>query len=157
MANKYCLIALSATALLASDICVAEVLHYSSGTGFFIGRDGYVLTSNHVVKNCRSIAVVGAVPLADATLAAHDETYDLALLKAQALPSEEASLSSERQPLKAGDPVVIVGYPGQSWETLQVVTRSATIVDTKGPHGEEKWLEFSDSLASGQQRRPAAR
>jgi len=127
----------------------AEMLTYSSGTGFFINRDGYILTNNHVVKHCGHITLSGPLPLTDARLVARDEADDLALLKADTTIPDAASLNSEKQPLRTGDPVVIVGYPGQSWETGKAVTATANIINTKGPRGEEKWLQFSDALAQG--------
>jgi len=130
-------------------LAAVQILTYSSGTGFFVTRDGYVVTNNHVVKNCKHISVFGAVPLSDAKLIASDAEYDLALLKTDALSTDEAELSNSKQPLHASDPVVIVGYPGQSWKTGQTKTSEARIINTKGPQGEEKWLEFSDSLAQG--------
>lgn len=134
---------------LSSDAGAQQMLTYSSGTGFFVTRDGYVLTNNHVIRNCTDITVFGAVPLSSAKLVAVDKEYDLALLKANALAVDEAELSTSKQPLHASDPVVVVGYPGQSWQTGQTTTREARIINTKGPSGEEKWLEFSDSLAQG--------
>lgn len=127
----------------------AELLTYSSGTGFFITHDGYVLTNNHVVSHCKHITVSGPVPLSDAKLVGRDQNNDLALLKTTIPMQFIASLSTDKQPLHARDPVVVMGYPGQSWATGKAVTRTASILDTKGPSGEEKWLQFSDSLAKG--------
>lgn len=138
--------------ILAGGWCLpllAETLTFSSGTGFFVARDGYVLTNNHVVEHCRNITVYGAVPLSDAKLLARDTEFDLALLKTDVLAMAEAHLNSQKQPLHASDPVVVVGYPGQSWQTGEPKTREARIVNTRGPRGEEKWLEFSDALAKG--------
>ena len=127
----------------------AAMLTYSSGTGFFVTRDGYVVTNNHVIDTCTDISVSGSVPLSSAKLVARDTHFDLALLKTDALAMDQVRLSSIKQPLRAGDPVVVVGYPGQSWETGQPKTREARILNTKGPHGEETWLEFTDALAQG--------
>ena len=127
----------------------AYAMTYSSGTGFFVTRGGYVLTNHHVIASCRDITLYGAVPMTPATLVAQDKEYDLALLKTSALPPDEAHLNNARQPLRGGDPVVVVGYPGQSWETGAATTREAHIIRTTGPQGEEKWLEFSDALAQG--------
>src|SRR5688572_4836992 len=107
------------------------ILTYNSGTGFFISGDGYVLTNNHVVQNCREITVNGAVALSDATVVARDARYDLALLKTNASSKDIGRLSSQKQPLNKGDPVIVIGYPGQSWETGQSVTTQAHILDTK--------------------------
>lgn len=128
----------------------AETLTYNTGTGFFVNRDGYVLTNNHVIQDCQGqITVVGAVALAPAALVAADPEYDLALLKAEAMPTDQAVISTEKQPLQPGDPVVVIGYPGNAWQTGRTITREAKIIDGKGPHGDEKWLSFSDAVAKG--------
>lgn len=126
-----------------------ELLTFSSGTGFFVKRDGTLLTNNHVIDNCSDITVNGAVPLSPAKLVARDREFDLALLKTDALPMDEAHLSSAKQPLHTDDPVVVVGFPGQAWQTGRIETREAKILSTQGPLGEEKWLEFSDALKRG--------
>jgi hypothetical protein len=82
-------------------------------------------------------------------LVARDEKHDLALLKAQVSAPNFANLSNQKQPLRQGDPVIIVGYPGQAWKTGQTTTNQAQILNTKGPRGEEHWLEFSDTLSQG--------
>lgn len=139
------------TALGAASVEAQQVIikSYSSGTGFFISRSGELLTNQHVVQNCREITVAGPVEETPATLVASDAEHDLALLRASANLSDIARLASDKQPLAMGDTVVIVGYPGQSWKSLRVVTRQSRITNTTGPMGEEKWLGFSDALAEG--------
>lgn len=126
-----------------------QMMHYSSGTGFFVSSNGYVVTNNHVIDGCTDIKLYGAVSEEDAVLVARDEKHDLALLKAQVSAPNFANLSNQKQPLRQGDPVIIVGYPGQTWKTGQTTTNQAQILNTKGPRGEEHWLEFSDTVAQG--------
>lgn len=127
----------------------AEMLSYSSGTGFFVHDRGMVLTNLHVVRGCGDIMLHGAVPDSKAVLVAVDESHDLALLKSEAIPMRVAALNSEKQPLRPGDPVVVTGYPGQSWQAGQPESREAKIIATRGPRGEEQWLQFSDALSQG--------
>lgn len=124
-------------------------LSYSSGTGFFVRGDGMVLTNYHVVNHCAAIAVSGAVPEGPATLVAVDAAHDLALVKTAALPLAVAAFNSQKQPLRARDRVVVVGYPGQAWEIGAIATREATILSMQGPRGEAGWMEFSDTLEGG--------
>jgi len=140
-------LALVVNPVLADD--EPRLLTYSSGTGFFVRGDGMLLTNYHVVSHCKDLTVYGAVPESSAKVFAVDAVHDLALVKTEALPLAVAAFNSEKQPLSARDRVVVVGYPGQSWQTGQTQTREATILSTKGPAGQEKWLEFSDALSGG--------
>lgn len=136
--------------LLAATPALAQqpqrhLLHFLSGTGFFVGREGYVLTNNHVVQNCSGITLEGAGRGAAASLVARDAENDLALLKAAIIPPVEAELRSEYFPVTNDESVVTVGFPGTSGLT----TREARVLAPQGPGGEEKWLQFTDSVAQG--------
>lgn len=126
-----------------------QQVYYTSGTGFFVTRDGYILTNNHVIEKCNQININGNGISSNATLVAQDVEHDLALLKGAFTVSEMAYFNSMRQPLKPNDPVVIIGYPKDSWLEHKPVIRSSTIIDLKGPRGEEKWLQFNDSVQQG--------
>ncbi len=126
------------------------VIHtFSTGTGFFIDRDGHLLTSKHVIEKCQALTVAGSVQETPAAIIATDAAHDLALLKSSLTPYAAASLSSEKQPQRVGDAVVIIGYPGQSWQSLQTVVAQAQIRTTMGPKGDKNWFGFTDVIAKG--------
>ncbi len=126
-----------------------KLIAYTSGTGFFVTHDGHVLTNNHVIQGCDKISVHGDGMSTGATLVAQDSEHDLALLKAAFTSPNMAYFNSMRQPVKAKDPVVIIGYPGESWRGNDPIIRTSSIIDMKGPTGEEKWLQFKDSVEHG--------
>lgn len=128
---------------------VPQLVHYTSGTGFFVTRDGHILTNNHVIEKCEKISVHGEGLSAGATVVAQDTEHDLALLKVAFTSSNMAYFNSMRQPVKANDPVVIIGYPGESWRGHEPIIKSSTIIDMRGPTGEEKWLQFGDAVQHG--------
>lgn len=120
-----------------------------SGTGFFVHRDGYVVTNKHVVKNCQRIVVAGMFGERQARITASDDEYDLALLRADIIAPEVAQLSSRLRDLAAGERVVVVGFPGEAYKAGKPVTKEATLISPKGPSGEEKWLRISDVVVQG--------
>lgn len=86
---------------------------YSSGTGCIISKDGYILTSSHVIKNAKNIEVT-----TNSGKVYHAKVYkitnknkDLAILKIEpesSLPSIKIGDSSE---IKVGQRVLAIGNP----------------------------------------------
>lgn len=82
----------------------------SSGTGFVVGRNGYVLTNEHVARDCAELDVFsGEEKLGAARVVSRDSRNDLALLRiARTFP---ASAAFRRSAVRPGEEVVALGYP----------------------------------------------
>lgn len=80
----------------------------SSGTGFFVSREGHLLTNAHVVSDCSAIDVNGPNGLVPARLVAKDVSNDLALLKTEITPLKVAAV---RSGVRLGEAVAVFGYP----------------------------------------------
>jgi serine protease Do len=82
----------------------------SSGTGFFVSKEGHVLTNAHVVEACTKGLLV--TPEGQQPSLAHvmkaDRTNDLALLKTTILPTRVASF---RVGARLGEGIAVFGYP----------------------------------------------
>ncbi|MBU1376015.1 MAG: Do family serine endopeptidase [Alphaproteobacteria bacterium] len=86
----------------------------SSGSGFFISADGYIVTNNHVVENAESIKVVlkDETEL-DAEIVGRDEATDLAVIKikgGRGGPFPFVNFENAGKP-RVGDWVITVGNP----------------------------------------------
>jgi len=82
-----------------------------AGSGFFISRDGYIVTNNHVVADAVEITVV----LADerelkAEVVGRDPATDLAVIKVEGTDFPFVSFEEQAQP-RVGDWVIAVGNP----------------------------------------------
>lgn len=81
------------------------------GTGFFVTKDGYMITNNHVIEGADKITVtLNDRRELDATLVGTDERSDVAVLKIAgnnfpALPIGDSNA------LKVGEPVLAIGSP----------------------------------------------
>jgi S1-C subfamily serine protease len=121
-----------------------------SGTGFFVSASGQVVTNEHVVEGCSEVMLQGGVPLSKGRVTATDKTYDLALIEAEEKPRRFAIL---RHPdvsrIRVGEPVLVMGYPLDSFKTAQYQLAAAKVVGVKGPQDEPFWLQFSDSVQHG--------
>jgi len=108
----------------------------STGSGFIISEDGYVVTNEHVISGATEFAVI----LTDgnqynAKLIGSDSSVDIAVLKIDEkdLPEVELGYSSE---LRVGETVIAVGNPlGQAFASsvtrgiISGLNRSITISD----------------------------
>lgn len=109
----------------------------SSGTGFIISADGYVVTNYHVVQGATTLSVLtyeGAEH--KASLVGFDASNDLAVLKIEEtdLPFVEIGSSDD---LIVGDQVVAIGNPlGELTSTLTVgyISAKDRIVNTDGSY-----------------------
>lgn len=82
-----------------------------AGSGFFISRDGYIVTNNHVVADAVEITVV----LADerelkAEVVGRDPATDLAVIKVEGSDFPFVQFEEQAQP-RVGDWVIAVGNP----------------------------------------------
>lgn len=82
-----------------------------AGSGFFISRDGYIVTNNHVVADAVEITVV----LADereleAKVIGRDPATDLAVIKVEGADFPFVEFEEQAQP-RVGDWVIAVGNP----------------------------------------------
>jgi serine protease Do len=85
----------------------------SSGSGFFISPDGYIVTNNHVVENAESIKVVlkDETEL-EATVVGRDEGTDLAVIKVKGGRTNFPFVNFENSAKpRVGDWVIAVGNP----------------------------------------------
>ena len=83
---------------------------YGSGSGVVVAKD-YVLTNYHVIEGSSSLKISlddGDTTQYDATVAAYDETKDIAVLHVPGLPLEPVALG-DSDALQVGDWVVTIG------------------------------------------------
>jgi serine protease Do len=88
-----------------------EPKQMSSGSGFFISPDGYIVTNNHVIENADEIKVI----LKDgrelkATVVGHDEGTDLAVIRVTGTNFPYVDFENRARP-RVGDWVLAVGNP----------------------------------------------
>lgn len=126
----------------------AAVIHYSSGTGFFVSKQGLFITNAHVVRNCKNIHIAGA-SRSNAEIIAIDETHDLALLRSENVAPQIAPLRFDLRHMRVGQNVAIAGYPGASGFKGNLIFRNAQLLGFEGPVGEPHFLQFTPSAEKG--------
>ncbi|MBQ2927176.1 MAG: trypsin-like peptidase domain-containing protein [Oscillospiraceae bacterium] len=93
----------------------------SSGSGFILTEDGYVITNYHVVEGATAIEVITHDGTEyEARLIGNDSTNDLAVLKVEATGLPAAALGNSND-LLIGDMVVAIGNPLGELASTQTV------------------------------------
>jgi S1-C subfamily serine protease len=101
-----CLLLLPGIAFDSSRPAAAEIF-LSRGTGFFVSKDGRLLTNFHVIDSCRQLTVQSGRLSGAARVVATDPANDLALLATNLKPSR---IADWRYSLREDEPVVVYGF-----------------------------------------------
>jgi serine protease Do len=83
-----------------------------TGTGFFIGTNGRLVTNSHVIEDAKRVVAKldNGTQISIAGVLAIDEDADLALLRAEGSGFPGLELASE-EPLQVGQEVIVIGSP----------------------------------------------
>ena len=119
----------------------------SSGTGFFVSKDGHVMTNHHVVNSCKTFEISFAGgEKTPATLVARDAANDLALLrtnlKASALPAFTT------RP-RIGESVYAFGFPLVGMLSTSGNFTIGNITATAGLSDDTRHLQISTPVQVG--------
>mgnify|MGYP003294638825 CR=1 FL=1 len=125
----------SSVVLITNRVSGQGGVSVSSGSGFIITEDGFVVTNYHVVEGNGSITVVTTDGTEyPAKLVGGDDANDVALLKVQATGLRAVTLGSSAE-LAVGDQVAAIGNPlGELTSTMTVgyVSAKERDVTTEG-------------------------
>ena len=122
----------------------------SSGSGFLISQDGYVLTNYHVVEGANSLSVTMANGSEyTATLIGGDQTNDVALVKIEGTGFPCVTIGSS-DAMIVGDQVVCIGNPlGELTNSLTVGYISAKDRDVTTDGTEISMMQTDVAINSG--------
>ena len=120
----------------------------SSGSGFLVGRDGWIVTNHHVVDGCARVTVNCAGTSYDATVRALEARDDLALLKAP-LEVREAATFSESPRASLGQAATVAGYPLHGVLSKELNVTSSNVSALAGPDDDAKRLQITAPVQPG--------
>jgi TPR repeat protein len=131
----------------SSSTGIAKTRPESSGTGFFITDDGYLITNEHVAGNGAQVRLVTSVGLISAKVVKVDAANDLALLKAEgkfmALP-----VAASRS-VKLGGTVTTVGFPNIGLQGFAPKFARGEIGSLSGPQDDARYFQISVPVQPG--------
>jgi hypothetical protein len=120
----------------------------STGTGFFVSRDGFIVSAFHVVRNARKISVVmrsgESLP---ADVKGSDEANDIALLKVRHNASPLPIVSSKD--VVVGDRVFTIGYPLVDIEGQEQKTTFGQVNALSGIRDDVRFVQIDVPIQPG--------
>jgi S1-C subfamily serine protease len=130
-----------------SSTGIAQTRPQSSGTGFFITEDGYLITNEHVAASEAQVRLVTREGLISAKVVKVDAANDLALLKAEgkfaALP-----VAASRT-MKLGSTVATVGFPNIGLQGFAPTFARRKIGPLSGPQDDARYFQISVPVQPG--------
>lgn len=125
-------------------------LRVSAGTGFFVNKNGSIITNAHVVQGCESINILTPQGERPAELVASDRVHDLAVLRAMDMGgAATAPLRWNISDLKVGDAVNMIGFPGQAGANGRYTYKKSSVMSLEGPAGEPLWIQLGSVAEKG--------
>ncbi len=119
----------------------------STGTGFFISNNGYVLTNSHVIEGSSSISIILNGKSVSATLVDHDSSNDIALLK---VDKEVEGLAIElKNKIKQGTEIAVLGYPNIGLQGNEQKATFGYINANSGIQGDTRYFQIDSPIQPG--------
>ena len=110
-ANVNSVVSINVTGTSGTNFFGQEVQTASSGSGFVLTADGYIVTNYHVVKDANTVKVtMYNGDTYDAQYVGGDEDYDIAVIKVDATDLQPVTLG-DSDTLNVGDHVLAIGNP----------------------------------------------
>ncbi|MCL2443508.1 MAG: serine protease, partial [Treponema sp.] len=120
----------------------------STGTGFFITNDGYVVTSAHVVEDAYVIGVWVNNNRFPAQLISMDRETDVAILKINYRPSNYFLLANI-DAAKRADKIYVLGFPLTSILTSEIRITDGIISAFSGMAGDQRVFQITAPVQGG--------
>jgi S1-C subfamily serine protease len=118
----------------------------SLGSGFFITKNGYLLTNYHVVDGAKKLSIRHNGKLLPADLIAQDKSTDLALLKVEGTFD---FIEIAESPAQLGAAVFTTGYPNPSAQGTEVKYTEGNVSSTSGFQDDARTYQISVPVQPG--------
>ena len=131
----------------SSAASIARTRPESSGTGFFITEDGYLITNHHVAGSGAQVRLVSEAGLISAKVVKVDAANDLSLLKAEGkfCPLPVAASRTVRM----GGTVATVGFPNPGLQGFAPKLAKGEIAALSGAQDDPRYFQISAPVQPG--------
>ena len=124
-----------------------EIVSASSGSGFAVSYDGYVITNNHVIEGCQEVVIHTKGSAISGTVIAYDPQNDLALLKGNFSPKTVFPISNDRPELLQD--IYVAGFPFGNEVSSSVKVTKGIVSSLTGLGNNFSNIQIDAALQSG--------
>jgi len=125
----------------------ADLQPVSTGTGFFITDDGFLITNEHVVKEAAQVRLVTSAGIIAAKVVKVDAANDLALLKAEGRFAALPVVASRA--MRLGSTVATVGFPNVGLQGFAPKLARGEIAALSGVQDDARHFQISVPVQPG--------
>ena len=133
--------------IISKDNQDDKVINASSGSGFAVSSDGYVITNNHVIEGCQEVIVHTKEKDIKTRIISFDPQNDLALLKGDFQPKTVFALSNNRPELLQD--IYVAGYPFGNSISSSIKVTKGIISSLTGIGNNYSNIQFDAALQPG--------
>lgn len=139
---------LTSVAFFVGSQSVAHAQSQRTGSGVVISDRGDILTNFHVIKSCSSVTAQIGVEVEPAVIVATDQGNDLATIRVKS-PRPAVATFREGRPVRAGDPVVAIGYPLAGLLASTTNLSTGIVSALAGIGDDSRYLQISTPVQPG--------
>ena len=140
---------------LRQEASKIDSIQYSTGTGFLVNNDGYIVTNRHVIERSKelivSFTISGKKVEREAELIGYSTFDDLAIIKVDVKNLFTASMpySFKKEQLSLGTKIYTVGYPDPSYMGTNIKLTDGLVNATTGFQDSESEYQISAPIQGG--------
>ncbi len=117
----------------------------SSGSGFAVTDDGWILTNAHVVRGCQRVEIGNTGEAVDLRMDSHD---DLALIKASA-GVQTRTLALRHDVIRLGEDIIALGFPLNGILSDSIKMTTGNVNALSGLENDARYLQISTPVQPG--------
>ena len=124
-----------------------KILTASSGSGFAVSSDGYVVTNHHVINGCAKVFIHTNGKAMPSDVVDNDRQNDIALLKARFKPEAVLPISNKRPELL--QKIYVAGYPFGKKVSSSLKVTDGIISSLTGVQDNHTRIQITAAMQSG--------
>jgi len=117
-----------------------------SGTGFYVNKNGFVVTNNHVVAGCSSVWIEDGNRKILGIVAKSNKALDIAVIKANISNEIYARFAND---IRTGEDVMALGFPLGYELGNDIKVTKGNISAVSGMKGDKDYLQFTAPIQAG--------